>query len=94
MLVAVQGAHVLFISELTLPSGKRIEYAGVDGQGFPLVRVAPGVMNGELSEWIDNNAVRLPARSHIIVMRMHSPVGSRQSRYSGVQKNALGRHCS
>ena len=59
----MQGAHVVFISELTLPSGKRIEYAGVDGQGFPLVRVAPGVMNGELSEWTDNNAVRLAALS-------------------------------
>ena len=30
----------------------------LDGQGFPLVRVAPGVMNGELSEWTDTNAVR------------------------------------
>ena len=49
---------MVFVSELTLPSGKRIEYAGVDAQGFPLVRVAPGVVNGELSEWTDNNAVR------------------------------------
>ncbi|CAK0738229.1 hypothetical protein CVIRNUC_001012 [Coccomyxa viridis] len=51
-----EGAYVLFISELQLPSGKRIEYDGPDAQGFPLVRVAPGVMNGELSEWTDTNA--------------------------------------
>ncbi len=73
MRVIIQGALVVFISELTLPSGKRIEYAGVDGQGFPLVRVAPGVMNGELSQWTDDNAVRLAAPSFQEPKSVHSP---------------------
>lgn len=67
----MQGAHVVFISELTLPSGERIEYAGVDAQGSPLVRVAPGVVNGELSEWTDNNAVRRAA----LIIQESTPLG-------------------
>ncbi|BDA44303.1 probable D-arabinono-1,4-lactone oxidase at N-terminal half [Coccomyxa sp. Obi] len=53
------GATVLFTAELLLPSGNRIELIGSDANGSPLVRIAPGVQAGELSQWTDDNAVML-----------------------------------
>ncbi|KAK9836984.1 hypothetical protein WJX81_004351 [Elliptochloris bilobata] len=50
---------VIFTTLLRLPSGQRIEMAGLSASGAPLVRIAAGVTAGELSQYVTDHAADL-----------------------------------